>query len=126
MKNKKGIVCILSIAALVVACLIITFVHMTRNRNNYDDYAQMEKPVDIKDEERLMFYENNYLEQLVSKKDELIMAGVPESFFNEPFISFTTEEGFTTFITREDGSIIMIIVNIEDGEIVHVSVTETG
>lgn len=58
---------------------------------------------------------------------DLMQAGVSDAFFDEPYISYVTDTGFTIFINDNDGSITMIIANLNsDGGIEEVNVVRTG
>lgn len=122
MKKKIGILIIVIIIAI---CVVIGIIFINRNKNTYDNYSDREY-VDILNESTKLSYEETYLPQLVAGKDSLVSLGVPESFFDDPYISYTTDTGLVSFINNNDGSITMIIVTVDDGNITDVTVTTTG
>lgn len=119
MKKK---ICIFS--TIIICILIIGVVIINKNKNTYEEYNS--DYTDILDESTKNSYEEVYLPQLIAGKDTLMSLGVPESFFDEPYISYTTDTGFVSFINNDDGSILMIIVTIDEGSITDVTVTTTG
>lgn len=120
MKKK---ICIFSII-IIICVMIIGVVIINKNKNTYEEYNS--DYTDILDESTKNSYEEVYLPQLIAGKDTLMSLGVPESFFDEPYISYTTDTGFVSFINNDDGSILMIIVTIDEGSITDITVTTTG